>query len=132
MKVTRDRRPFFIVWAFPAHYRTSCISEVLQKVLVTFPISEISPHSSKKKITLEDNAHPIENYHVRVFKGLCILLLYSILGITCSLALVLWQIEGSTSPGMVGLIYHCIPHVWGNGKHAKDFQKLFIECTKEP
>lgn len=42
----------------------------------------------------------------------------------------LWWIEGSVSPGMTGLIYHCIPHAWGHAKHSEDFQKLFIEWTK--
>lgn len=48
LKVMRDTGPPRSVWACPAHCRTSSVPGALQKMLVTFCISETAPHNSKK------------------------------------------------------------------------------------
>lgn len=96
-----DTGQVFITWACPAYCRAPGVPGTLLQTLVS------PPRNSRKSAsgTVSALLRTVLNCHGKAFQRACIVLLtLSILR-----GSFLGQIEGSVSPGMTELIYHCIP-----------------------
>lgn len=100
-----DTGQVFIGWACPAYCRVPVVPETLLQ-------TQVFSHLKFQKVSFGDSISSVEKSSKLPWKSLS-------QGLHRPPHTFLGQIEGSVSPGVTELIYHCIPHGWGHGKQRR-------------